>query len=278
MNALLAELIGTGIIIVFGAGVVANVVLSQTKGGNSGWIVIAWGWAIGVFVGVFCAQPHSGAHLNPAVTLALALGGKFAWAAVPGYVLAQLAGAFLGAVIVGLFYAEHFKITGDLDAKLAVFCTAPNIRVIPRALYCEAAATFFLVFPIFLMTDATVKLPVAGADAQATPIGLGTLGALPVALIVLGLGLALGGTTGYAINPARDLGPRLFTFVAGWGAEVFRAGNGWFWIPIVGPLVGGAAGAVIYDAMIGRFLPPARDEPGRVADAEPAEEARVRSR
>ncbi len=250
MNAYLAELIGTAIIIVFGAGVVANVVLSRTKGSNSGWIVISWGWAIGVFVGVFCAQPHSGAHLNPAVTLGLALGGKFAWASVPGYVVAQLAGAFLGAAIVGVFYGEHFEVTEDLDAKLAVFCTAPNIRVIPRAFYCEAAATFFLVFPIFLMTDASVKLPgLEGTQPQAAPIGLGTLGALPVALIVLGLGLALGGTTGYAINPARDLGPRLAHAILPLGKK--RDGDwSYAWVPILGPLLGGALAALAATALL----------------------------
>ena len=250
MNALVAELIGTAIIIVFGGGVVANVVLSKTKGANSGWIVISWGWAIGVFAGVFCAQDFSGAHLNPAVTFGLALGGKFAWANVPGYMAAQLVGAFLGAVIVGVFYGEHFKVTDDLDGKLAVFCTAPNIRVIPRAFVCEVIATFFLVFPVFLMTSASVTLPaVAGAVEQKALIGLGSLGALPVALLVLGLGLALGGTTGYAINPARDLGPRLAHAVLPLGKK--RDGDwGYAWVPIVGPLLGGALAALLANVIL----------------------------
>lgn len=250
MNPLLAELIGTAIIIVFGAGVVANVVLSKTKGGNSGWIVISWGWAIGVFVGVFCSQDYSGAHLNPAVTLGLAIAGKFAWSQAPGYMAAQLAGAFLGAIIVGVFYGEHFKVTDDLNGKLAVFCTAPNIRVIWRAVVCEVTATFFLVFPVLLMTGAKVTLPAfAGAAAQDAPLGLGSLGALPVALLVLGLGLALGGTTGYAINPARDLGPRLAHAVLPLGRK--RDGDwGYAWVPVVGPLVGGALAAVAATAML----------------------------
>jgi glycerol uptake facilitator protein len=250
MNAFLAELIGTAIILVFGAGVVANVVLSKTKGGNSGWIVISWGWAIGVFVGVFASQDYSGAHLNPAVTLGLALGGKFAWAQVPSYMAAQLIGAFLGAAIVGLFYGEHFKVTDDLDAKLAVFCTAPNIRVIWRAFVCEAIATFFLVFPVFLMTSAKVTLPgLAGAAGQDAPIGLGSLGALPVALLVLGLGLALGGTTGYAINPARDLGPRLAHAILPLGKK--RDGDwGYAWVPVLGPLVGGAIAGVLAKTLL----------------------------
>ncbi len=245
MNALLAELIGTAILIVFGTGVVANVVLSKTKGGNSGWIVITWGWAIGVFVGVFCSQDYSGAHINPAVTLGLAIGGKFPWADVPGYVAAQFAGAFLGAVIVGLFYYEHFKITDDRDAKLAVFCTAPNIRSIPQAFFCEVVATVFLVFPVFLMTSPSLMLPgVGGAAAQAVPIGLGSIGALPVALLVLGLGLALGGTTGYAINPARDLGPRLAHAVLPLGKKR-DADWSYAWVPVVGPVVGGALAALL---------------------------------
>jgi len=244
MNPLLAELIGTAILIVFGAGVVANVVLARTKGGNSGWIVISWGWAIGVFVGVFCAQPYSGAHLNPAVTLGLAAAGKFAWNAVAGYVGAQLAGAFLGACIVGLFYAEHFKVTDDRDAKLAVFCTAPNIRSIPRAFFCEVVGTFFLVLPIFLMTEARIWLPVAGGGRNSVPVGLGTIGALPVALLVLGLGLSLGGTTGYAINPARDLGPRLAHAFLPLGTKR-DADWGYAWVPVVGPLMGGLLAALV---------------------------------
>lgn len=250
MNAFLAELIGTGLIIVFGAGVVANVVLARTKGGSSGWIVITWGWAIGVFVGVFASQPYSGAHLNPAVTLGLAMGGKFPWADAPAYMLAQLTGAFVGAVIVGVFYGSHFKVTDDTDGKLAVFCTAPAIRSIPRAVFCEVAATFFLVFPVFLMTGPSVTLPAAAGAATVTaPIGLGSIGALPVALLVLGLGLALGGTTGYAINPARDLGPRLAHAILPLGVK--RDGDwGYAWVPIAGPLAGGALAALAANALL----------------------------
>jgi glycerol uptake facilitator protein len=250
MNAYLAELIGTAIIIVFGGGVVANVVLSRTKGGNSGWIVITWGWAIGVFTGVVCSQAASGAHLNPAVSVGLALGGRFSWDLVPGYIAAQLAGAFLGAVIVGLFYGEHFKATENTDLKLAVFCTAPNIRVIPRAFFCEVVATFFLVFPVFLISSGKVTLPGVGAAAGVdAPVGFGSLGALPVALLVLGLGLALGGTTGYAINPARDLAPRLAHAILPLGK---KRDSDWSyaWVPVIGPLVGGALAALLARAIL----------------------------
>jgi glycerol uptake facilitator protein len=250
MNAYLAELIGTAIILTFGGGVVANVVLSKTKGNNGGLIAITWAWAIGVFVGVFCSQAASGAHLNPAVTVGLALGGRFSWHLVPGYIAAQMAGAFIGAVIVGIFYGEHFRATDDLDAKLAVFCTAPNIRVIWRALFCEAVATFFLVFPVFLISSGTVTLPgVSGAAAVDAPVGFGSLGALPVALLVLGIGLALGGTTGYAINPARDLAPRIAHGLLPIGAK--RDGDwSYAWVPVVGPLIGAAIAAGLARAIL----------------------------
>jgi glycerol uptake facilitator protein len=250
MNAYLAELIGTAIIIVFGGGVVANVVLARTKGGNSGWIVIAWGWAIGVFAGVVVSQEASGAHLNPAVSVGLALAGRFSWGLVPGYVAAQMVGAFLGAIIVGLFYAEHFKATEDTNLKLAVFCTAPNIRVIPRAFFCEVVATFFLVFPVFLISSGNVTLPgLGGATSVNAPIGFGSLGALPVALLVLGLGLALGGTTGYAINPARDLAPRIAHGLLPLGTK--RDGDwSYAWVPVVGPLVGASLAALLARAIL----------------------------
>jgi glycerol uptake facilitator protein len=179
----------------------------------------------------------------------LALGGKFAWGLVPGYVAAQVAGAILGAAIVGLFYGEHFKVTDDVNLKLAVFCTAPSIRSLPRAFFCEAVATFFLVFPVFLMTRGSVTLPGAGGELQNVPVGLGSLGALPVALLVLGLGLALGGTTGYAINPARDLGPRLAHAFLPLGRK--RDGDwSYAWIPVVGPLTGAVVAALLARALL----------------------------
>lgn len=236
MNACLAEFIGTAILVIFGNGVVANVVLARTKGHGGGWIVITAGWGLAVFVGAFCANPFSGAHLNPAVTVAMALAGKLAAGKVAGYIMAQMLGGIAGGAVVFLYYGEHFKASDDADAKLACFCTAPNIRQISQAFFCEVLGTFLLILPIFLMADASVKLPTS-ADGAATPIGLGTLGLLPVALLVFGIGLSLGGTTGYAINPARDLGPRLahaFLPVPG------KRGSDWSyaWVPVLGPITG----------------------------------------
>jgi glycerol uptake facilitator protein len=242
MNTLVAEFIGTAILIIFGNGVVANVVLSRTKGHNSGWIVITAGWALGVFVGVFCSQPFSGAHINPAVTLAMAAAGKFAWAKVPGYIIAQMLGGFVGGSTVFLFYREHFKATDDDAAKLACFSTAPNIRKLPQALFCEVVGTFLLVLPVFLITDASVTLPGAAGATTQVPIGLGALGALPVALLVFAIGLSLGGTTGYAINPARDLGPRLAHALL---PVPGKHDSDWpyAWVPVIGPLAGGLLAA-----------------------------------
>jgi glycerol uptake facilitator protein len=244
MNAILAEFIGTTLLVIFGDGVVANVVLSRTKGNNSGWIVITAGWALGVFVGVFSSQAFSGAHLNPAVTLAMAAAGKFAWVKAPGYILAQLCGAFLGAALVFLHYREHFKATEDANGKLACFCTAPNIRSVPQAFFCEVLGTLLLVLPVFLMTDAKIRLPLASGPPSEVIIGLGTLGALPVGLLVFAIGLSLGGTTGYAINPARDLGPRLAHALLPIPGK--RDSDwGYSWVPVVGPVVGGLLAAGI---------------------------------
>jgi len=237
MNPLIAEFIGTAILVMFGNGVVANVVLSRTKGNNSGWIVITAGWGLAVFVGVFSSQSFSGAHLNPAVTLAMAQAGKFAWTNVAGYMLAQMAGGIVGGTLVFLFYRQHFKATGDANAKLACFCTAPNIRNLPQAFFCELVGTFLLVLPVFLMTDARVKLPSASGAPGEAVIGLGTLGALPVGLLVFAIGLSLGGTTGYAINPARDLGPRLAHALL---PVPGKRDSDWAyaWVPVAAPLLG----------------------------------------
>ncbi|HAO45825.1 MAG TPA: MIP/aquaporin family protein [Ferruginibacter sp.] len=234
MNNFLFELIGTAFLIILGDGVVANVVLNKTKGNNGGWIVITFGWAIAVFVGVYISAAQSGAHLNPAVSIALATAGKFAWADVPMYIAGQFAGAMLGASAVWLAYKKHFDETTDADAKLAVFCNSPAIRNTPFNLLTEIIGTFVLVFGVFHITGADVKL--------------GSLDALPVALLVLGIGLSLGGPTGYAINPARDLGPRIMHFIL--PIKDKRDSDwGYSWITVAGPVIGGLIAALVFKAM-----------------------------
>jgi len=238
MSEFTAELIGTMFLILLGNGVVANVVLTGTKGHNSGWIVITTGWALGVFAGVVIAGPYSGAHLNPAVTIALAIAGQFAWAKVPMFIAAQFIGAMLGAFLVFLMYKDHFFTTKDQGTKAAVFCTSPAIANTVSNIISEIIGTFVLLFVIFYFTKGEV-----GADK--TPIGLGSLGALPVAFLVWAIGLSLGGTTGYAINPARDLGPRIMHAIL---PIPEKGSSGWnyAWIPVVDPIIGSAVAAGLY--------------------------------
>lgn len=244
MNAIIAEFIGTTLLVLFGNGVVANVVLGRTKGNGGGWIVITAGWALGVFVGVFCAQPFSGAHLNPAVTLAMAAANQLAWPQVPAYLLSQMLGGIAGGALVYAFYREHFKVTDDAGAKLACFCTAPNIRNIPQAFLCEVVGTFALILPVFLMTDTIATIPTATGATTEIKVGLGTLGALPVALVVFGIGLSLGGTTGYAINPARDLGPRIAHALLPVPGK--RDSDwGYAWVPVLAPILGALLAALL---------------------------------
>jgi glycerol uptake facilitator protein len=238
MSEFTAEIIGTMFLILLGNGVVANVVLTGTKGHNSGWIVITTGWALGVFAGVVIAGPYSGAHLNPAVTIALAIAGKFSWAKVPMYILAQFIGAMIGALLVWLMYRDHFYATKDPGSKAAVFCTSPAIKNVVNNLVSEVIGTFVLLFVIFYFTNGEL-------GASKTPIGLGSLGALPVALLVWAIGLSLGGTTGYAINPARDLGPRIMHAILPI-PEKGSSGWGYAWVPVAGPIIGSAVAAGLY--------------------------------
>ncbi len=235
MTPFLGELIGTAILILLGNGVVANVVLAGTKGEGGGWIVITWGWGMAVFVAVFTVAAFSGAHINPAVTIALAIAGKFDWAMVPIYIVAQFLGAFIGAFLVWLFYRQHFGITEDKDLKLACFCTGPAIRDPIANLICEAVGAFLLVFAVLFLAVSI--------------FGLGALDALPVGLLVLAIGLSLGGTTGYAINPARDLGPRIMHALLPMPGGKRDSDWGYAWIPVVGPIVGGALAAALYLAL-----------------------------
>lgn len=246
MTPFIAEFIGTAILIILGNGVVANVVLRQTKGHGAGWIVITFGWGMAVFVGVFCVSKFSGAHLNPAVTIAVAAAEhhEFSWGLVPEYLGGQFLGAVFGAVIVYFFYQPYFAASDDANAKLGCFCTAPNIRNLPNAFFCEVVGTFLLVFPIFLMVDPSLALDLGAPAKQNVNLGLGALGALPVGLLVLAIGLSLGGTTGYAINPVRDLGPRLAHALLPIPGK--RDSDwGYAWIPVVGPLVGGLLAAAV---------------------------------
>jgi len=240
MTPFLGEFIGTMLLIILGGGVNANMVLNKTKGHNSGWLVISIGWAMAVYVGVFVSAPYSGAHLNPAVTLGLAAVGTFKWSSVASYILAQFAGAMLGSFIVWLAYRQHFNDTDDADAKLAVFTTGPAIRSPLNNLITEIIGTFVLVFAVLYIASPTINF-----NNTEGKMGLGAIGALPVAFLVLAIGLSLGGPTGYAINPARDLGPRIMHFILPLGK---KRDSDWSyaWVPVIGPIVGGLLAAVIY--------------------------------
>jgi glycerol uptake facilitator protein len=235
MEAYLGEFIGTMLLIILGDGVVAGVLLRNSKAENSGWIVITLGWGMAVAVAVYCVVQFSGAHINPAVTIGFAISGQFDWAMVPGYIIAQFLGAFVGAVIVYLAYLPHWAETADPGLKLGVFSTAPAIYNTPANIITEVIGTFVLVFGVF----GIIANDLAGGLAP-----------LLIGLLVLGIGLSLGGPTGYAINPARDLGPRIAHAVlpiAGKGGSDW----GYAWIPVVAPIVGGILGAVAYTALFG---------------------------
>lgn len=251
MNPFIAEIIGTAILILLGNGVVANVVLNKTKGNSSGWIVITTGWGLAVFVAVYVVGQFSGAHINPAVTVGLASAGLFEWTMVPVYILAQLAGAAIGALLVWLSYKDHFSTTEDADLKLAVHCTAPAIRNYPNNFMTEAIGTFLLVFGVlyilpagFISADGQLLESIT-LNGDEIGFGLGSLSALPVGLLVWGIGLSLGGPTGYAINPARDLGPRIMHTIL---PIPGKRNSDWAysWVPIVAPILGGALAAGLY--------------------------------
>ena len=234
----LFELVGTFVLILLGDGVVACTTLNKSKGLGGGWVVITLGWGLAVMCGVFISGPYSGAHLNPAVTLGLAAAGKFAWAEVLPYIAAQMIGGFLGALAVYLFYKDHFDATEDANTKLGVFCTMPAVTNYARNFFCEALASWLLVFVILVFST-----------AENTPmVGMGSLGAFPVTCLIMAIGMSLGGATGYAINPARDLAPRIAHAVLPISGQ---RDSGWAysWVPVAGPLAGGALAALCFVLM-----------------------------
>jgi glycerol uptake facilitator len=237
MSPVLAEAIGTMILVILGDGVVANVVLNKSKGQNSGWIVITTGWGLGVAVAVYAVGSISGGHINPAVTLGLAAIGKFSWTMVPAYLFAQMAGALAGGIAVWLAYGPHWKETANSDAKLGVFCTGPAISAPLLNLVTEIIGTFILVLGVLAILS-------PGNLQPNSELAKG-LGPLLVGILVWSIGLSLGGPTGYAINPARDLGPRLAHFllpIHGKGPSNWN----YAWVPVVGPIIGGILGAWFY--------------------------------
>lgn len=244
MDTYIAEAIGTMILILLGDGVVANVLLARSKGQNSGWIVITVGWGAAVAIAIFAVGRISGAHINPAVTVALASIGSFPWADVPGYILAQLVGAFCGAVLMWAAYLPHWRLTDDPATKLGVFSTGPAVHHTASNLLTEAIGTAMLVFGV-LAIGANAQGWVQAGEVDLSQVFSRALQPLLVGILVLSIGLSLGGPTGYAINPARDLGPRIAHAIL---PIPGKGSSDWFysWIPVVGPLIGGVAGAALY--------------------------------
>ena len=229
------EFIGTLVLVLLGCGVVACVSLKKSKGEGAGWIVVTLAWGLAVMCGVFIAGPFTGAHLNPAVTTGLAIAGKFPWSSVLPYIASQILGGIIGAMLVYIFYKDHFDLTEDKDAKLGVFSTIPAVKNHWRNMFCELLGTFVLMLVILFLGD----------KHNAAEVGLGSIGAIPVALLVVAIGMSLGGTTGYAINPARDLGPRIAHHLL---PIKGKGGSQWSysWVPVLGPILGSALAAVLY--------------------------------
>lgn len=241
----IAEFIGTAILLLLGMGVVANVNLKKTIGsGQTPWVLITSAWGFAVFVAAFITGQFSGAHLNPAVTMGLAVAGKFSWDLVVGYVLAQLLGAMAGSWLAYILYIDHYRATQDVDVVRSTFCTGPAIRNFKNNLFSEAIGTFMLVFGVLFI--AAPSISVSGVSVE--NFGIGSLDALPVGILVWVIGMGLGGTTGYAINPARDLGPRLVHHLIPRKSK--NSDWGYAWIPVIGPFIGGALAGLLYLVVI----------------------------
>ena len=241
MNPYVFEFLGTLVLVLLGDGVCAACSLNKSKAKGAGWVVIALGWGLAVMMGVLVAGPVSGAHLNPAVTLGLAIAGTFPWASVLGYIVAQMLGGFVGAWLVWVFYKDHYKATADQpDTILGTFCTMPAISNPYRNFVCEVIATCLLVFVILALGTKGNAFIAAGQDAST-----GSLGSWPVTCLIMSIGMSLGGTTGYALNPARDLSPRCAHAVL---PIAGKRDSGWSysWIPVCGPMVGAAIAAGLY--------------------------------
>jgi glycerol uptake facilitator protein len=241
MTEFFGEFLGTFLLILLGNGVVANVNLDKTHARGAGWMVITAGWGMAVYVAVLATADISGAHLNPAVTLGLAFSGLFGWAKVVPFILAQILGAMFGATAVYLFFKNHFDITTGPGVKKACFCTAPAIRHYRNNFFSEVIGTFVLVLAVLLITLPQLNYVSLGSSK----VGMGSLGALPVSLVVFSIGMSLGGTTGYAINPARDFGPRIIHTLLPLKA---KDDNDWsyFWVPFFGPVAGAGLAALVY--------------------------------
>lgn len=234
MNPYLAEFLGTLVLILIGDGVCACTSLEGSKGKGGGWVVVTLAWGLAVMCGVFIAGPYSGAHLNPAVSIGLAIAGSLAWSMVPGFILAQMAGGFCGALLVYAFYKDHYDATACPDTKLGTFCTMPAIEGHKlRNLFCEAVATWLLLFSILMFS----------AEGNE---GLSEIGPLPVTMLIMAIGMALGGATGYAINPARDLAPRIVHAIVPFKSQKRDSGWAYSWVPVAGPVIGAAAAAACY--------------------------------
>jgi glycerol uptake facilitator protein len=241
MSPFVAEIVGTMMLILLGTGVVANVLLKDTKGNDAGLVVITLAWGLAVFIGVVVAGPYSGAHLNPAVSVGLAVAGVFPWEDVPSYIIAQMIGASLGAFFAWVAYKDHYSSTEDSDLILATFSTGPAIRKPLSNVITEAIGTFVLVFVVLYLAGPEITSEKMGEVA----VGLGSIGALPVGLLVVVIGMSLGGPTGYAINPARDLAPRIIHALL---PIPNKKGSDWgySWVPVIGPLLGAVVAGLLY--------------------------------
>jgi glycerol uptake facilitator protein len=240
MTPIEAEVLGTFLLVLLGGGVCANTTLNHSYAKDAGWVVVTWGWGLAVFAGVTVSAPYSGAHLNPAVSVGLAAAGKFPWGDVSTYVVSQIAGAMLGATALWLFFYDHYKATDNAAVKLGTFCTAPAIARAPVNFFSEMTGTFILMLAVLSFQDPVIQTKELGD----LPVGPGSLGALPIALLVVAIGMCLGGTTGYAINPARDLGPRIMHSIL---PIAGKGGSNWSyaWIPALAPIAGACIAAAL---------------------------------